>query len=201
MRRIIAFDRVSADGYFAVPNGDLSWAVPEPTFEQGVAAGMSGPGTMLFGRRTYEAFESFWPNVKDEGTTAPDPHAPGRHAPALLAMARWINEGTKVVFSRTRADVTWNNSRLHREIDADEIRAMKDAPGGDMMIFGSGTVVSRLAELGLVDEFHLMATPVLLGGGRPLVSGLPARIPLTLLEATPYPQGNVMLRYAPARQA
>src|SRR5205085_9155417 len=116
MRRIVVFDRVSADGYFTTPNGDLSWAVPEPELDKGAVAGMSGPGTMLFGRRTYEMFERFWPHVVDDGGTAPDPHAPGRKTPELLAMARWINDGTKIVFSRTRPDVTWPNSHLKREI-------------------------------------------------------------------------------------
>jgi dihydrofolate reductase len=72
---------------------------------------------------------------------------------------------------------------------------MKNVPGGDIMIFGSGQIVSRLSELGLIDEYHLVVSPLLLGGGRTLVNGVTSRVPLDLLEAKSYDSGNVMLRY------
>jgi dihydrofolate reductase len=203
MRRIVAFDRVSADGYFAAPDGDLSWAVPDEELDRGVAertaAEPRGAGTMLLGRRTYDMFEAFWPHVLDERPDAPDPHAAGRRSPEMRAMAVWINEATKLVVSRSRPEVTWKNSRLLRDIDPAEIEALKREPGSDIMVFGSGTVVSRLTELGLVDEYQLIVGPVLLGGGRPLIDGVGRRVGLELLEATPSKAGNVKLRYAPKR--
>ena len=200
MRRIIAFDRVSADGYFAAPDGDLSWAVPDPEHDRGVAARTSADatgGTMLLGRRTYEMFESFWPHVLDDRSDAPDPHAAGRRSPEMHAMAVWIDAATKLVVSRSRETVTWRNSRLLRDIDPAEIEALKREPGSDIMVFGSGSVVSRLTELGLVDEYQLLVSPLLLGAGRPLIDGVARRVPLELLEATPSKTGNVKLRYAP----
>jgi dihydrofolate reductase len=204
MRKIVAFDRVSADGYFAAPDGqDLSWAVPDEELDRGVAERTAeqprGAGTMLLGRRTYEMFESFWPHVLDRGDTAPDPHAPGRHSPEMRAMAVWIDEATKYVVSRSRPTVTWNNSRLLRDVDAAAIEAIRREPGGDIMVFGSGTVASRLTELGLVDEYQLVVAPVLLGGGRPLIEGVARRTGLELLGATSTRAGNVKLRYAPRR--
>jgi dihydrofolate reductase len=117
----------------------------------------------------------------------------------MRAMAVWINEATKLVVSRSRPGVTWKNSRLLRDIDPAEIEALKREPGSDIMVFGSGTVVSRLTELGLVDEYQLIVGPVLLGGGRPLIDGVGRRVGLELLEATPSKAGNVKLRYAPKR--
>ena len=67
------------------------------------------------------------------------------------------------------------------------------------MLFGSGSVVSRLSELGLIDEYQFVVCPVLLGGGRQLVSGMAGRVSLELLEARPFTSGNVMLRFAPKR--
>jgi len=67
------------------------------------------------------------------------------------------------------------------------------------MLFGSGTVASRLSELGLIDEYQFVVCPVLLGGGRPLVSGMSRRLSLELLEARPFTSGNVMLRFTPKR--
>jgi dihydrofolate reductase len=192
-RRIVMFNRVAADGYFAAPDGGLDWVVPEAELDRAAAETLDEADTILFGRRTYEMFESFWPHVLDE-----DPHAPGRHAPEMRAMAEWINGAHKLVFSRTRTEVPWPNSRLLPAFDADEIRALKGQPGKEIMIFGSGSIVSLLAEHGLIDEYRFVVSPTLLGGGRPVVSGMPGRVRLELLEARAYPSGNVMLRYAPA---
>jgi dihydrofolate reductase len=189
---------VSADGYFAGPSGGLDWVVPEPALDQSAADNLGGGDTILFGRRTYDMFASFWPHVVADGSgTAPDPHG-GRHSPEMLAMAKWINAATKLVFSRTRSDVTWTNSRLLPEFDPREIERLKREPGKDIMLFGSGTIVSQLTEHRLIDEYQFVVGPVLLGTGRPLVSGVPATLRLKLLEAKEFPAGNVLLRYAPA---
>jgi dihydrofolate reductase len=198
MRRIVAFDRVSADGYFAGTDGKLDWVVPDDQVDR--AGGEAIPGSdnmILFGRRTYELFESFWPHALDDSPTAPDPHMPRRRSPAMRGMAIWINEATKVVFSRTRKEVTWKNSRLLHELDPREIEVMKRQPGKNMMIFGSGSIASQLTQHGLIDEYQFVVSPILLGGGRPLVSGLSKSMKLDLLEARGYQSGNVMLRYAP----
>jgi dihydrofolate reductase len=113
-------------------------------------------------------------------------------------MANWINQTTKVVFSRTRKDVTWTNSRLLHEFDPSEIEAMKKQPGKDMMIFGSGSIVSQLTQHGLIDEYQFVVSPLLLGSGRSLIGGLSKVAKLDLLEAKQYKSGNVRLRYARA---
>ena len=198
MRRIVTFNNVSADGYFATENGNLGWVVPEEQIDKAAAENLGSADTILFGRRTYEMFESFWPTVITESPVAPDPHDPGRLSPEIRAVGAWINQATKLVFSRTRQDVTWTNSRLLHALDPREIEALKHEPGRDIMIFGSGTVVSQLTEHGLIDEYQFVVSPTLLGGGRPLVAGVPASTRLRLLEATEYPSGNVKLRYARA---
>ena len=197
MRRIMAFNRVTADGYFTSPDGKLDWVVPEPQIDKEAGEGMSGQGAILFGRRTYEMFQAFWPHALEDPGTAPDPHMPGRRSPEIRAMAVWINEAAKIVFSKTLEDVTWKNSRLLRAFDPREIEAMKKQPGPDMIIFGSGSIASQLTEHGLIDEYRFVVGPVLLGSGRPLISGVPRSWRLDLLEAKTYPSGNVMLRYAP----
>lgn len=196
MRQIVTFNRVSADGYFAGTDGNLNWVVPEEELDKAAAASTSGTGTIIFGRRTYEMFEGFWPHALDDSSTAPDPHRAGRRSPEIRAMATWINEATKVVFSRARKEVTWRNSRLLHELDPREIEAMKQQPGGDIMIFGSGSIVSQLTEHGLIDEYRFVVGPILLGAGRSLLSGVPKSLRLDLLEAKEYQSGNVMLRYA-----
>ena len=111
-------------------------------------------------------------------------------------MAAWINEATKLVFSRTRQAVTWKNSRLIHELDPREIERLKQQPGKDMMIFGSGTIASLLTQHGLVDEYQFIVGPVLLGSGRPLLGDVSTPTKLKLLEAKEFASGNVRLRYA-----
>jgi dihydrofolate reductase len=199
MRKIIAYDRVSADGYFSTPDGKLDWTVPDPEIERGAAASSAqGPGTLLFGRRTYDIFEAFWPHAIDDSDSSPDPHRAGRRNPELRAMATYINEAEKIVFSKSKEAVTWKNARLLREIEPGAIEALKAQPGRDIMLFGSGTVASKLTELGLIDEYTFIVGPLLLGAGKPLVAGVPNHTKLELLEAKPSAAGNVLLRYARA---
>lgn len=196
MRRIVTFDNVSADGYFADAEGKLEWVVPDEAVFKTVASAMPDIDTMLFGRRTYEMFEKGWRHALDDSpTTAADPHDPRRRSGALREQAVWINEMAKVVFSRTLKEVTWRNSRLVPELDPAEIEAMKRGPGKDMIVFGSGALVSQLTRHALVDEYLLVVNPVFLGGGRSLLSGLPASVRLQRGEATGYASGNVVLRY------
>lgn len=197
MRRIVMFNRVTADGYFAGLDGNLDWVVPEPGIDKAGAAAIKEFDTVLFGRRTYELFKKFWPNVGDS-PIAPDPHDTRRLSPELHAMAKMLNESTKLVFSATLKDVTWRNSRIVRKFEPREIEAMKRQPGKDMIIFGSGSIVSQLAQHGLIDEYQFVVSPILLGNGRPLLSGESIRSKLDLREAKEYPSGNVMLRYARA---
>ena len=199
MRRLIMFNHVTPEGFFCTPSGSLDWAVQDDELNRTNAAGLSGPGAMLFGRRTYQMFESFWPHVLDDAETAPDPHHAGRRSPELRAMAVWINEAEKIVFSRTLKSVAWTNSRLVPELDPAAVAAIKDEPGSDIMIFGSGSVVTQLTPHGLIDEYQFIIDPLLLGAGRPLFGSLPGSVRLDLLEAKPFPSGNVRLRYVPRK--
>jgi dihydrofolate reductase len=196
-RRIVMFNRVTADGYFAAPDGNLDWVVPDEEVDAAGAAAISGFDTMLFGRRTYELFEKFWPHALDDPGTARDPHS-ARRSTELRAMAVWINEASKVVFSRNRETVTWRNSRLIHDLDPTQIEAMKEQSGKDMIVFGSGAVVSQLSEHRLIDEYQFVVNPLLLGGGRSLVCGVSQRAKLDLIEEKRFASGIVLLRYAVA---
>jgi dihydrofolate reductase len=196
MRRIVTFDNVAADGYFAGPDGGLEWVVQDDEVYETATQANSEIDTILFGRRTYELFEGFWPHALDDSPTAPDPHGGGRRPPTIRAQALWLNETSKLVFSRTRKDVTWRNSRFIHELDAGEIEAMKRQPGKDMIVFGSGSIVSQLTQAGLIDEYMFVFSPILLGSGQPLLSSVSGTFRLRLLEAKQFQSGNVLLRYA-----
>jgi len=205
-RRIVVFERVSADGYFTTQDGDgrLDWAVQDPEVDQLGVAGIPSVDTILFGRKTYEMFAAFWPRVAAAAPGVPaDPHGRGQPSRPTenRAFASVLDESPKLVFSRTLERPTWKNTRVLRELDPREIAAWKRQPGKDMIVFGSGSIVSELTRHGLVDEYQLVVSPVLLGGGRPLVSGVAERARLALLEARAFRSGNVLLRYARAGTA
>jgi dihydrofolate reductase len=199
MRRIVMFNWLTADGYFAGPDGGLDWVVPDEEQAKAAVAGLPGLDTVLFGRRTYELFEGFWRHALDDSATVPDPHRPGQRSREHRAIAVALNEMTKVVFSRTLKAVTWRNARLVHDLDPRAIETLKRQPGKDMIVFGSGSIVSQLTQHGLIDEYQFVVCPLFLGSGRPLLSGVSTRVRLELLEAKGYPSGDVLLRYARQR--
>jgi dihydrofolate reductase len=192
MRRITLFEHVTADGYFARADGALDWM--EHDEDVGRASMESAPAndTMLFGRKTYEMFELAWAKAGAEG-----PHG-GPMSPGMKRMAAFINEGTKIVFSRTLAEVTWRNSRLVRELDPGAIAAMKREPGQNILVFGSGSIASQLTEAGLIDDYQLVISPILLGGGRSMIEHVGKTTKLALVDCRSFPSGRLLVRYTRA---
>ena len=193
-RRIVMFNQVSADGFFADANGGLDWVVSDPDVHARAVASMPKTDTILFGRKTYEMFAAFWPNaLKDKNASGP--HGSNKRDPAFEAMANWLNDTKKLVFSKSLKTASWRPSEIVNEVDPKHIAGLKKAQGGDMLIFGSGSLVSQLSQHGLIDEYRFVVCPVLLGGGKNLLGNLPERVKLKLAEAQPFPSGNVMLSY------
>lgn len=183
MRKVVMFNRISVDGFFAGPNGEMDWFIHDPEVDKALHE-MMQPDTILFGRVTYQMFESHWPNV------ARDPNAPQE----ARILADELNQMTKVVFSKTLQEVTWENSKLVKGNVIDEVRKLKQGNGPDMVIFGSGTIVQQLTAEGLIDEYLIAVTPVILGAGKPLFKDV-KKLSLELLEAKSFQSGNVVLHY------
>lgn len=195
MRRILVFNRISADGSFAQADGDMRWMTQDDEVDKAVMSGPSTVDTFLFGRRTYELMASFWPTAtEDAGAEAP--HGGGALSDEQRKMADGLNRMTKLVFSRMLEQATWKGARIVRELDPRVIAEMKQGPGQDMLILGSGSIVSQLTQHRLIDEYQLLVCPLVLGSGQPLFRDVAATVPLRLLEARAFTSGNVMLRYA-----
>lgn len=188
MRKLVMFNRVSADGFYGTNDNSFDWVVPDDDIDAEGASRIGDHDTMIFGRKTYEGFEAFWPSALDG-----DPHSM-RRSPAIAAMAKFINAAQKIVFSKTRKEVSWKGSVLHSAFDPSIIEKLKKAPGKNMLIFGSGTIVAQLTQHGLIDEYHFVVGPLLLGSGKRLLDGV-KRVKLELLDSKAYPSGNVVLRY------
>jgi dihydrofolate reductase len=187
MPKLIVFNHVSLDGYFVDSQGSMQWAKADSNdseWNSFVANNASGDGTLLFGRITYQMMNSYWPT----------PMA-GKHHPDV---ARRMNELRKVVFSRTLDKATWNNTRLVKDNLVGEIRKMKKESGEGMAILGSGTIVSQLAQEGLIDEYHVVMNPLILGSGRTMFEGVKDKLALKLISSRIFSNGYVFLKYQAA---
>jgi dihydrofolate reductase len=183
MRKVIMLNRISLDAFFAGPNGEIDWFIHDPEVDK-AAHELMQPDTLLLGRVTYQMFESYWPHV------ATDPNAPA----GARTLANELNEMTKVVFSKTLPEVTWENSKLVKGDITKKVSQLKQGEGPDIAIFGSGTIVQQLADEGLIDEYLMAVTPVILGAGKPLFKNV-KKIRLELLETRNFKSGNVLLHY------
>jgi dihydrofolate reductase len=184
--KVITFNNVTLDGYFTDKNGDMSWA-HQPTIDAEwqafVEANSKGGGVLLFGRITYELMVSYWPT----------PIAALQNP----VVAEQMNSRAKVVFSRTLDKAAWNNTKLIKGDLASEVRKLKKEPGPDMVILGSGSIVSQLAEEGLIDEYQIVVQPVVLGKGRTLFDTVKNKVTLKLAKSRTFGNGNVFLCYEP----
>jgi dihydrofolate reductase len=186
MRKLVVFNNVTLDGYFADRNGDIRWAHQAPQdaeFLAFVAENAKSGGELLFGRVTYELMASYWPTPL---AMKNDP-----------VVAERMNHLPKVVFSRTLNAASWSNTKLVKGDLAAEVRKMKQAPGPDMAILGSGSIASQLAQAGLIDEFQLVVNPLILGQGKPLFTSIQQQLALKLTRTRAFGNGCVLLCYAP----
>lgn len=186
MRKLIVFNMVSLDGYFVDANGDMSWAHKnDEEWNAFVAGNAKSGGELVFGRVTYDLMASYWPT----------PVAVQNNP----VVAGQMNSLPKVVFSRTLAKASWSNTRLVKDGLATEIRTMKKEPGKNMVIFGSGSIVSQLAQEGLIDEYQIVVNPIVLGKGRTMFDGVKAKIALKLTRTRTFGNGNIFLCYDSTR--
>jgi dihydrofolate reductase len=138
---------------------------------------------LLLGRKTYEIFAAYWPNVDSD-----DP------------MAAKLNSMPKYVASRSLKDVEWNNSTLIEGNVPDEISALKREVDGDILVYGSAQLVHTLMEHDLVDEYRLMTFPIVLGRGKRLFGETNEVTMLRLVDTKTIGSGIVILTYQPAER-
>ncbi len=184
MRRVVVFNSVSLDGYFVGMNGDMSWAHKQDAeWNAFVADNAKGEAVLVFGRITYEMMAGWWPTPQARK--------------AFPVVAEGMNNLPKVVFSRTLDQATWSNTTLVKSDMAAAIRKMKQEPGNEMVIMGSGSIVSQLAQEGLIDEYQIALTPIVLGNGRTMFAGIKEKQDLKLTKTRAFANGTVFLCYEP----
>jgi dihydrofolate reductase len=190
MRKIIVFTNLTLDGVMQAPGrpdedrrGGFEyggWAAPYAAMSE-AGGDLSDAGPMLFGRRTYEDFYSYWPKQTDNPYT------------------EVLNNTPKYVASRTlKEPLAWSNSTLLKGNVPGAVAELKAQPGKDVLVMGSGELVQSLMQHGLVDRFVLLIHPLILGTGRRLFRDGSVYATLQLADSKTTPTGVVIATYEPA---
>ena len=182
MARLIYSVITSLDGYIADRDGDFDWAAPDEEVHTFVNDLERPVGTYLYGRRMYDMM-CYWETAH---TLADRP----AHEQDFSDIWRAAD---KVVYSRTLETVSSARTRIERDFDHAAVRQMKASAGRDITVAGAD-LAAQAIKAGLVDEFHLFVTPIVVGGGNP---SLPdnVRLELDLLDEHRFGNGTVFLRY------
>lgn len=182
MGRLIMFNLISLDGFFAGPDGDIDWFHTDDELEEFAIEQTRTAAALVFGRVTYELMAGYWPS-----------EAALRDEPLI---AEQMNGLPKTVFSRTLETVEWSNTKLAKGDAAGEMAGLKGRVDGDIFLFGSADLAATFTAAGLFDEYRLLVNPVVLGSGRPLFRG-GERLDLRLVSSRAFAGGNVLLCYRP----
>lgn len=186
MRKLTAFNFITLNGYYKGPNGDISWHVHnahnQDTEESNLAEkGANSGNSLLFGRVTYEMMAGYWPTQQ---AIASSP-----------VVAEGMNKADKLVFSKTLQKAEWNNTTLIKGSLVEEVKKMKQLPGNDITILGSGSIITQLAEAGLIDEYQFMVDSVAIGSGTSIFNNINHPLNLKLTDAKAFKSGAVVLSY------
>jgi dihydrofolate reductase len=182
MAKLIYSMGVSLDGFIAGPGGEIDWSAPDEELHRFHNEQAREVGAHFCGRRLYEVM-LYWENADrtmEFGETERE-------------FARIWQALPKVVFSRTLDEVE-GNARLASGGVAEEVAALKERGGKDLAVGGAG-LASTFIRLGLVDEYRLFVSPVVLGGGTPFFPPLEEKIDLELIETRSFASRVVYARY------
>lgn len=181
MRKLTSFNFISLDGYLNDSNKDISWHSHGMEENQYAAERLNAGNTLLFGRKTYEMMAAYWPS----------PEAL-QNAPLI---AESMNNAEKIVVSKTLSRALWNNTTVIKSDLISEITRLKQSEGNDITLLGSGSILTRLAENKLIDEYAIMIDPIALGGGTSIFASIGERLHLKPESVRLLNSGVVLMIY------
>jgi dihydrofolate reductase len=185
MGRLIYASIASVDGYVADANGQFDWAAPDDEVHRFVNDLERSAGSYLYGRRMCETM-AVWET---------DPTLPEQSA-VMRDFGQIWRAADKIVYSTTLPAVETERTRIERAFDPDDVRRLKESTDADITV-GGPTLASHAIRAGLVDEWQLFVTPIVVGGGtRSLPDGI--RVDLDLVDERRFAGGVTFLRYLTA---
>ena len=180
MRKVIAVEFVSLDGVMESPE-EWAFSYSNDEMEEANASGMAASDAMLLGRVTYEQMAAYWSSQSGG-----------------VPMVDYLNSVPKFVVSTSLDTVEWQNSTLIGGDVAEEITRLKQQPGKDIAILGSGILVRSLLQDDLLDELRLIIHPIVLGSGKRLFEDEGDQKALELVDSKIFGTGVLYLTYRPA---
>jgi dihydrofolate reductase len=182
MRKVVLQMQVSVDGFVGRSDGDVEWAFPtfDDEFTAWIVDSLWQAGVHVMGGETGRGLAEYWPHATEE-----------RDKPFAAAM----NEIPKVVFSKSIDHLDWNQTRIAKGDVVDEINRLKAEPGKDILVHGGARFAQSLSKARLIDEYHLIAHPVVLGSGLSIFPEFDEPLRLALVEARAFPAGAVLHIY------
>jgi dihydrofolate reductase len=185
MRKIISFMHISLDGFVAGPNGEMNWIkVDEEIFDH-VGKRIGQTDAALYGRKTYEMMEAYWPTAGDK------PNA-SKHD---VQHSKWYSKAHKIVLSKTMKGANLPNTTIISDDIPGALNEIKQAAGSELLLFGSPTATHALMQENLIDGYWLFVNPIILGEGIPLFTDRKEKIELKLLNTHPFSSGVTELNY------
>lgn len=182
MAKLIHSGITSLDGYIADEDGNFDWSVPDEEVHAFINDLERPVGTYLYGRRMYEIMVA-WETA----------HTLADQRPVMQDFAEIWQAADKIVYSKTLETVSTSRTRLEREFDPEAVRRMKTTAGRDILVAGPD-LAAHAIKAGLVDEYHLFVTPIVVGGGKQFLPD-DVRLELALLDERRFGNGVVHLRY------
>lgn len=189
MRKLKLQVQMTLDGYIAGPNGEMDWMTFnwDDELKKYVEEITEPVDCIVLGRKLAEGFIPHWAAV-----------AANQENPELTA-GKKFTDTPKIVFSKTLRESAWDNTVLAKGDLAQEINALKNREGQDLIAYGGATFASALIRHGLIDEFHLFINPVAIGSGMAIFGELDGKQNLALVKSTSFGCGIVVLHYEPKR--
>ena len=183
MRSLASFIVTSLDGFYEGSNGQFDWLIPDEEFNDFAVRQLDEADTLGFGRATYEHMAAWWP-----------PEQAQINDPAITSR---MNTKPKLVFSTTLQHAAWSNTTIIPGEAVEQIKAVKAAPGGELLVLGSTHLTAHFAAAGVLDELRIMVCPIAVGQGRSLFEDLKGRLACKLAQVRQFDSGNVLLTYRP----
>ncbi|GAB4000196.1 dihydrofolate reductase family protein [Spirosoma daeguense] len=187
MRKLKLQVQISTDGFIAGPNHEMDWLNMNWGDDIMACVGsITEPvDTILLGRKLAQGFIPAWQSRAEE---------PG----AVESGAKKMNDTPKVVFSKTLESIDGKNATVNNGDLVNEVNALKNEDGGDIIAYGGAEFVSALIKNNLIDDYHLFVNPVVLGQGLPIFNSIDSKLNLKLVDAKPFDCGIVLMHYQPA---
>jgi len=189
MRKIILLDHVTLDGFAAGPTGEMDWIVLSDDMFDFVAELTLEADAALYGRKTYEMMDSYWPTAADQPKAT-------KHD---VDHSKWYNKVQKLVLSNSMKDVKKDKTKFLSGDVSKQVSELKKQSGKNILMLGSVTAGHVLLAENLIDEFWLFVNPILLGKGLPVFSRIPDKTTLVLAGSKVFPIGVIALNYTVSR--